>query len=657
MKVKAMRDFMQKLGERARGSLAPRRPRGQSLVIVAFAFIGIAVMVGLAVDGGILFASQAHLRRAVDAAAVAAATQMRVGQSPEAIQRFAYQFVKMNGVDPTTVIVSLYNYNNDPGGAMGGMGTDCHHAGPSQVDPAYDRYGLCEVPQRKLIRVEGRTGAQFAFMPLVGIISTTVTANAVAESASVDAVIVLDTSNSMGDDTTLSDGTRRTDTAEAVAACNAMALTNPKAEVGNCRPLMDAKEAAKAFVRRLYPDYDRVAIVNFDFKAHPVIITDTKAVPATSTAGFSYVRQIANPALNGSNQGSGLCTAGECDDDPALAGSQSTGIYQALDSVKLNYDRKPWLDTAYTGTMAMQSTWLTNWGKWNPLDYRCNWTTWGTGLCPGKPLTSDAPDPGGNYSALSTCTGCGIRVAGNLLKLNGRPSALWVIILLSDGLVNIADIPDATVQDPFFTSGIKVAEYPNGYCGVTNTPTLANPVALWSTSCVYTTTFSATTRICGPYHDSQASCPPGATWVNTNTPPYGALDYARDMIDVTALRVNCPSGSHPGEDCLANNGGTSTRYNSNEHPRGSTGPAGTNLAIYSIGLGKVVAEAGRPVKVGEALLRYMAAVGDDGDRVTDPCQGVGSATTCGNYYYAPSGAQLQGVFEDIAKRVFTRLSK
>jgi len=36
---------------------------------------------------------------------------------------------------------------------------------------------------------------------------------------------------------------------------------------------------------------------------------------------------------------------------------------------------------------------------------------------------------------------------------------------------------------------------------------------------------------------------------------------------------------------------------------------------------------------------------------------VGWAATCGNYYYAPSGAELQGVFEDIAKRVFTRISK
>ena len=107
MKVKAMRDFMLQLGERVWGVVAPRRARGQSLILIAMAFIGLAVMVGLAVDGGILFASQAHLRRAVDAAAVAAATQMRVGQSPEAIQRFAYQFIKMNGVDPTTVIVSL----------------------------------------------------------------------------------------------------------------------------------------------------------------------------------------------------------------------------------------------------------------------------------------------------------------------------------------------------------------------------------------------------------------------------------------------------------------------------------------------------------------------------------------------------------------------
>jgi hypothetical protein len=31
--------------------------------------------------------------------------------------------------------------------------------------------------------------------------------------------------------------------------------------------------------------------------------------------------------------------------------------------------------------------------------------------------------------------------------------------------------------------------------------------------------------------------------------------------------------------------------------------------------------------------------------------------SCGNYYYAPTPSALLGIFEDIAKRLFTRLTK
>jgi hypothetical protein len=128
------------------------------------------------------------------------------------------------------------------------------------------------------------------------------------------------------------------------------------------------------------------------------------------------------------------------------------------------------------------------------------------------------------------------------------------------------------------------------------------------------------------------------------------MDYALDMIDTTALQVNCVAGT--GETCMAQNGSATDKYNRSEHPRQATGPAGANVAVYAIGLGSPVASGNA-----QALLRYMAAVGDDGDRQTDPCAGMPNATSCGNYYYAAKGAQLQAVFEDIAKRVFTRLSK
>jgi Flp pilus assembly protein TadG len=676
--MKTMRNSMLKLGERLRtaaGALTARRqPRGQSLVIVAMAFIGLAAMVGLAIDGGILFISQAHLRRAVDAAAVAAATQMRVGQTPENIQTFALQFIKMNGVDPNTVQVSLYDYNNGEGVNPDGSVKNCHYGGISSIDPDYDRYQLCTNPQRKFIRVAASTVAKFAFMPMMGIVTTTVTADAVSESASVDAVIVVDTSGSMGDFTTDDNDAshKPTQSQASVNDCNAVALHDPKQMNGNCRPLMEAKEAAKILVRNLYPGYDRVAIVSFNFAASIVPITDTE-YGTQSPSNFSYVRTLANRNPSDANCATAAARlTHECDDNAGTVGvSESTGIYKALDSIKLNYDKQPWLDPVYTGTAAMNSTWTSaaqHRGQWNPLDYRCNWMTW-SGTCPGKPgpgntnypNAQDATGAYGAYSTLSTCTGCGIRVAGNILKLNGRPSALWVVVFLSDGAVNVSDVPDTGgADDAFLNSGFTVSQkdqYPNGYCGAALVAGVPNTTTMWNTylgPCVTAgKVLTPTQRICAPYHLSATNCPPGATFASSS-PPYDVMDYAQDMIDSAALQTNCPyANPSSAPECQAQHPSSSTaKYNYEEQMRGATGPSGSNMAIYAIGLGDTV-KAGN----GQALLRYMAAVGDDGDRVSDPCLGVPDATSCGNYYYASKGGDLGKIFEDIAVRVFTRLTK
>jgi hypothetical protein len=59
---------------------------------------------------------------------------------------------------------------------------------------------------------------------------------------------------------------------------------------------------------------------------------------------------------------------------------------------------------------------------------------------------------------------------------------------------------------------------------------------------------------------------------------------------------------------------------------------------------------------GELFLRYVAAIGDDGDPNTDLCAGVPSGFQCGNYYFAPGGNDLLRIFLEIAGRIFTRLT-
>src|SRR5690606_20455522 len=51
--------------------------RGQAIILIAFAFIGLVAMVGLVTDTGLLLIEYGKLKRSVDAAAVAAAQEFR----------------------------------------------------------------------------------------------------------------------------------------------------------------------------------------------------------------------------------------------------------------------------------------------------------------------------------------------------------------------------------------------------------------------------------------------------------------------------------------------------------------------------------------------------------------------------------------------------
>src|SRR5437667_7804106 len=92
------------LGQVAR--LMNRRSRsGQSIILVAFAFIALIAFVGIATDVAMLFVRYSALRRAVDAAAIAAAGQVRQNADYMTMDSIANQFIQIHGIDPTTVKV------------------------------------------------------------------------------------------------------------------------------------------------------------------------------------------------------------------------------------------------------------------------------------------------------------------------------------------------------------------------------------------------------------------------------------------------------------------------------------------------------------------------------------------------------------------------
>jgi hypothetical protein len=83
---------------------------------------------------------------------------------------------------------------------------------------------------------------------------------------------------------------------------------------------------------------------------------------------------------------------------------------------------------------------------------------------------------------------------------------------------------------------------------------------------------------------------------------------------------------------------------------------GNDITIFTVGLGNDAA-------FGSDLLRYMASVGDDGNRDTNPCSTIvedaahKGKTNCGNYYYAAGPEDLAPVFDSIASRIYTKISE
>jgi len=227
---------------------------------------------------------------------------------------------------------------------------------------------------------------------------------------------------------------------------------------------------------------------------------------------------------------------------------------------------------------------------------------------------------GYGYRWASTNVGGGLREAvGELVSHGSTDAAIWVIVLLSDGAANATDQAEDghgwwTCPSPFGSGG---PDYRNRSLG----PFCRDPES-----------DGVATRHC----PSQEVCDRGDLWYTNPGHTYqewhyDADDYARDIADLASSQ---------------------------------------QVAIYTIGFGpKVIgASSGRP-DAGERLLRYIADVGDDGDLETAPC---GSdyywddvvvdpvpdlGEQCGNYYYAPDADALEDVFEDIASRIFSRITQ
>jgi Flp pilus assembly protein TadG len=521
--------------------------KGQALILVALAFLILLAFVGLTTDVGTLFIYMGHLRRAVDAASLAAAAQYREGRTMAEMAAAADQVMHLNGVDPGTYTITVETCETNPGDVR-----------------------LCTTPRRKLTRVTSNLEVPMSFLRLVGVNNIQISADSVGEAASLDVVLVIDISESMAWDAAPGNPMRDPH------LCNTTDPTGTDGLKGECQPFEEVKRAAINFTNRILnkpaaSEEDRVQVVTFGNGWSSDINQGTK---------YRFYDYSASPPVprwtsdNGEAQQAindlQVFDPGTCYDPPDQLPPTST--------VHTYYG--PCRSYTYTPT-AMTYQWFDCLSCWDS----------------------------GDWSMLPTTnTGGALLKAGNMFTYDTRQEALWIVVLLTDGMANATD-REAT-DNP-----LQFGTYPIGYC----------PDAQDSPFPVY--------PLC---QDENV-----ATRHHTGNPQYDADDYARDMADFVGCMPTNPAASCNGE-------------------------AGQGAIIFAIGLGSGVLDDGHSRGVTEAhglpyggsLLRYIAARGYDGDTNGDPCDPYSTDFTqwCGNYYYAPTGPQLSRIFEDIASRIFTRLT-
>ncbi len=543
--------------------------RGQVLVIMIISFTALLAFVGMVTDIGAVYVTFTQLKRAVDAAAVAAANNIKnpvLSESETAglteteiealketrmrnyIREGAREMLTFHNV---TDITSLETYICDDASKPAEFDTVCPETGPPENESP-----------RKLAWVQATQDVPVYFLHLFGIESIPLTTHSIGEAATVDLVIVIDSSESMGN------ATPGYEEGNFIPSDHALS---------DLQPLQDAKVAAKKLVGSLFENYDQIAVVQFDFDA------EVKT----------------NPILDGN----------------------FTDVKTKIDNIQLHDD--PNVNDVDNFPEEYLPT-ETNVHPYNLDGDDCLGDLDDNSVACGSPTSTENLT---NDSFTSTCTGCAIRLAGNILKQEARSNSIWVIVFLTDGVTNVSDVPDI----------VDAGLFPNGYCLGPESDN-ASP---WCQD------GDPTIRHCGPHHTDVSECPPDdidtetpwqdVIWVGNDGvgdgPPYegngyyDAEDYAYDMVDQVALTAST---------------------NANESI------IGNDIVIYSIGLGQAATSSTN--YVGEELLRYMANVGDDGTRLNDPCDGIAPQEQCGNYYYAPGSSYLDQIFESIAARIYTRIS-
>jgi hypothetical protein len=552
--------------------------QGQLVVIVALSFVTFLALVGVATDVAVVFVHQDHLRRAVDASAVAAVGQYREGRQGWELYDTALETLQLHLPDAKNMVF-----------------------GWCQLGDGFHNESLCAAPgepPRKVVRVEAELDVPLIFLRLVWDDYVTVRAYAEAEAAVLNMVLLIDTSESMAY-TTCDPNLDEPD----FFACLETCVANESCEPFHLPLYSSVRDAAYAFVDSLMRDQvDQVAVYHFD--RTPVITQSVESYTCILPEGLSF---------------------------PVTLTASSGQV------VGLTYDKATVLDAI------MDPSLLNVYVRPSACDAEGNCCTRPThvGGMSGELGQTGVMSVGYGYRWASTNIGGGLEEAlAHLVENGNTDAAVWVIVLISDGAANATD--QAADVNGWVTcpSALDPSNPPWGRLGPNERKrSSVQPFCRDSES------DGVVTRHCGSVADctNPAFCDdPGdlstcwyTNWGETDFDVVNwvkdADDYARDAADRVAAQ---------------------------------------QIAIYTIGFGdKVINESrGRP-DAGERLLRYIADVGDDGSLETAPCGSdyywddqvedpvPANGQQCGNYWYAPDAEGLEDALEDVASRIFSRITQ
>ena len=242
------------------------REKGQVLVIVAITLVYLVAIMGLAIDTGYVYVSYSRLRRAVDAAALAATGEFKRNYTITGMRASASQQLKLNGLVTTAdannpdVSISINTCDSDPGNT-----TICPGTG--------------KIAQ-KLVQIKVTQDVPIFFMAVLGFSRVPISIESVAQAASIDLVLVIQNSESM--------------------AFGASSNVNKDPSVCNpngCHPFEEVKAAAKTFVNTMmYFPYDRVSLVTFSRTADLILPLSDQTGGDTITPALTGLTVFSPPA-------------------------------------------------------------------------------------------------------------------------------------------------------------------------------------------------------------------------------------------------------------------------------------------------------------------------------------------------------------------------